>query len=80
MKAYQATYTIAMLCRVLEVSPSGYYAWCKRRPRRVVKAICFLAIESKHCFANLGRRMVVHAFMRTFAMKVSRYPESVLRG
>src|SRR5208283_512936 len=32
MKAYQATYTIAMLCRVLEVSPSGYYAWCKRSP------------------------------------------------
>lgn len=32
MKAYQASYTIAMLCRVLEVSESGYYAWCKRPP------------------------------------------------
>jgi putative transposase len=32
MKAYQATYTIAMLCRALEVSASGYYAWCKRPP------------------------------------------------
>jgi putative transposase len=32
VKAYQANYTVSMLCRVLEVSPSGYYAWCKRPP------------------------------------------------
>jgi putative transposase len=32
VKAYQADYTVTMLCRVLEVSPSGYYAWCKRSP------------------------------------------------
>ena len=32
MKAYQAQYTVAMLCRVLEVSESGCYAWCKRPP------------------------------------------------
>ena len=25
-------YPIATMCRVLEVSTSGYYAWCKRRP------------------------------------------------
>ncbi len=28
-------YPIATMCRVLEVSTSGYYAWCKRSlPRR----------------------------------------------
>ncbi len=32
MKAYQAKYTVAMLCRMLEVSPSGYYAWLNRVP------------------------------------------------
>ena len=32
MKAYQAKYTVTMLCRVLEVSTSGFYAWCKRQP------------------------------------------------
>ncbi len=30
MKAHQADYPIAMMCRVLEVSTSGYYAWLKR--------------------------------------------------
>ena len=32
MKSYQANYDVATLCRVLGVSPSGYYAWCKRAP------------------------------------------------
>jgi len=32
MKAHQAAHSIAILCRVLAVSPSGYYAWRRRRP------------------------------------------------
>ena len=34
MKAYQATYPIAMMCRLLEVSTSGYHAWRHQRPSR----------------------------------------------
>jgi len=31
VKANQASYAIAAMCRVLEISKSGYYAWSKRR-------------------------------------------------
>jgi len=32
--ANQATYSVSTLCRVLGVSPSGYYAWRNRAPSR----------------------------------------------
>jgi putative transposase len=34
VKAHQAAHAIATMCRVLEVSASGYYAWVARRPSR----------------------------------------------
>jgi putative transposase len=34
VKAYQAFYPVATLCRMLEVSPSGYYAWRSRAPSK----------------------------------------------
>mgnify|MGYP001813756398 FL=1 len=34
MKANRATYAVARMCRLLEVSTSGYYAWLKRGPSK----------------------------------------------
>ena len=32
MKSYQAEFKTSVLCSVLDVSASGYYAWCRRAP------------------------------------------------
>jgi len=34
VKANQASYPVAMVCRLLEVSTSGYYAWLERSPSK----------------------------------------------
>jgi len=50
VKANQACYRVAVMCRVLEVSRSGYYAWLKREPSARAKANAALleAIEEIH--------------------------------
>ena len=50
MKANQANYPIATQCRVLGVSPSGYYAWLDRAPskRRVIDEALLERIRAIH--------------------------------
>ena len=38
MSAHQAFYPVKTMCRVLQVSSSGYYAWCQRQPSERTQA------------------------------------------
>ena len=44
MSAHQALYPIATMCRVLEVSTSGYYAWRHRKPSARSKSDAALTV------------------------------------
>ena len=54
MKANQALYHVATMCRVLGVSPSGYYAWRRRPPAARVQADAAMS----------GRLRAIHARSR----------------
>jgi putative transposase len=43
VKANQASYPVAMVCRLLEVSTSGYYAWLERSPSKRARADAILS-------------------------------------
>ncbi len=45
MKAYQADYSVSTLCRLHNVSESGYYAWLKRKPSS--RALANLALGDR---------------------------------
>ncbi len=38
--AEKVNYPVRLMCRVLEVSRSGYYAWRKREPSKQSKTRC----------------------------------------
>jgi putative transposase len=50
----RARYPIAVMCRVLDVSASGYYAWVKRPPsmRAVTDAALTVKIDAAHVASN----------------------------
>ena len=54
MSDHQALYAIVTMCRVLGVSPSGYYAWRQRAPsaRSVSDAVLTDLIREAHTFSR----------------------------
>jgi putative transposase len=73
--AEKAHYAVAQLCRVLQVAPSGYYAWRHRKPspRALVNAALTEQIRAIHeqsrCTYGAPR---VHADLRARKKRVSR--------
>ena len=54
MKAHQAEFSVRLMCRVLDVSSSGFYAWRRRRPspRAQQDAVLTQKIEAAHLFSR----------------------------
>jgi len=50
IQTHQKTYPISLMCRVLQVSRSGYYAWCQRKPsqREMANKQVLADIEEVH--------------------------------
>ena len=51
MSENQAVFPIATMCRLLGVSPSGYYAWTKRQPSRRARTDAALVAEIRTAHA-----------------------------
>lgn len=77
---YRQEYSITLMCRVLEVSVSGFYAWLKRPPSRHSREDAQLAEQIKTIF-QANRRVYgsprVHAELRDQGIKCA--PKRVAR-
>jgi putative transposase len=51
MRENQAAFPIATMCRLLGVSPSGYYAWTKRQPSRRAQKDAALVAEIRAAYS-----------------------------
>ncbi len=75
MSQHRAAYPVATLCRMLEVSASGYYAWRSRAPSERARADAVLAAKIRairvHSRATYGVPRV-HAELRAEGTRVGR--------
>ncbi len=73
MRARQAEHPVATMCRVLEISPSGYYAWVERVPSKRARedAVLRQTIEAIHreSRGTYGRPRV-HAELKESGVRV----------
>ena len=56
MKANENEFAVRLMCRVLEVSPSGYYAWRCRMPSKQAQARVALDVRVRQAFETRKRR------------------------
>ena len=65
--AEKACYPVALMCRVLKVSRSGYYAWCQRPAAAHTLKDQSLALEVARSTRRAAAAMAVRGFMRNYA-------------
>jgi transposase InsO family protein len=73
--AHVELFTVAFMCRVLGVAPSGYYAWLERSPSKHATNDEMLAVHIRASFATSKRRYGsprVHADLKAAGHKVAR--------
>jgi len=71
----QAAYPIVTMCRLLGVSPSGYYAWTKRQPSRRARADAALVAEIRtahHASRGTYGAPRIHAELAANGIRVGR--------
>ena len=75
MSENQAAYPIVTMCRLLGVSPSGYYAWTKRQPSRRARADAALVAEIRtahHASRGTYGAPRIHAELAANGIRVGR--------
>jgi putative transposase len=75
INAHCATYPVALMCRVLEVAPSGFYAWRKQPTPARRRRDHVLGVHVRAAFAASRRRYGsprVHAELRAAGHHVGR--------
>jgi hypothetical protein len=73
LAAERASFPVRMLCRLIGVAVSGFYAWLRRGPARpTTRRIDGGARGSERSLSRAGGPTAVHACMPSCVPKVSR--------